>query len=337
MDILQGLILVCLSGIMAGLFLMPAKLMKVYRFENFWLVQSLVGCVLIPWLLAYSVLPDLPAFLASLSWREKITPGLFALSWGVASMLSGLSVARIGLSLTYALVIGMGAVAGTLVPLLYFNPSSLFAPSGQFILGGIALMVTGLLIVTRAGRIREEAAQSGNEPGKGRAFWIGIAMATFAGVLSAGLNFSFAFSGAVISAAERAGASGPSATYPVWALALLGGMIPNAGYSAFNLSRNRTWALYPAGVPRELLLAVLMGVLFIGSTAVYGLGASMLGPLGTSAGWGIMQTVQIVAGNAGGFLTGEWKDAGGQARRLLFTGLGLLVLASAIMALGNRT
>lgn len=336
MDIVQGLMLVCLSGTMAGLFLMPSKFMKVYRFENYWLVQSLIGCVLVPWLLAYAVLPDLPAFLASLSWRQALTPGLFALSWGVASMLSGLSVARIGLSLTYALVIGMGAVAGVLVPLLFFNPSSLFAPSGQFILGGIAIMLTGLLVVTRAGRIREQPAHFDAESGKGRAFWLGIAMATFAGLLSAGLNFSFAFSGDIIAAAEQAGASGPSATYPVWALALLGGMVPNAGYSSFKLSRNRTWALYPIGFPRELFLAILMGVLFVGSTAIYGLGASMLGPLGTSAGWGIMQTVQIVAGNASGFLTGEWKDAEARARRLLFVGLGLLVLASAIMALGNR-
>ena len=336
MEIVQGLILVCLSGAMAGLFLTPAKFMKAYRFENYWLVQSLVGCLFIPWLLAYLVLPDLPAFLSSLTWQAMLTPGLFALSWGVASMLSGLSVGRIGLSLTYALVIGVGAAAGVMVPLLYFTPESLGTRSGQLILAGIALMAVGLVLVTRAGRLRESASASANAD-SGSKFWLGIGMATFAGFLSAGLNFSFAFSGDVIHAAEVAGASGSSATYPVWALALLGGMIPNAGFSAWNLTRNRTWRLYPSGIPKELLLAVLMGTLFIGSTAVYGLGASMLGPLGTSAGWGIMQTMQIVVGNAGGFVTGEWKDAGPRPRQFLLAGLALLVVASAVMALGNRT
>jgi len=228
-----------------------------------------------------------------------------------------------------------------LVPLLYFNPASLLDVSGQFILIGVLVMIVGLAVVTRAGRLREQqptarkayAISTSSAP---RVFWLGILMASIAGVLSAGLNFSFAFSGSVVTAAEQAGAASSASTYPVWALALTGGMLPNAAFSAWTMTQKNTWHRYPLGLHRDFLLAIVMGTLFVGSTVIYGWGASLLGSLGTSAGWGIMQTVQIVVGNAGGYFTGEWIEAPRKARLLLLTGLTLLILASALMALGNR-
>ena len=73
----------------------------------------------------------------------------------------------------------------------------------------------------------------------------------------------------------------------------------------------------------------------MGSTIVYGFGAVKLGVLGTSVCWGIMQIMQIVVGNASGFITGEWELAGDKAIRLLFAGFLILVAASVIMAYGN--
>ena len=73
----------------------------------------------------------------------------------------------------------------------------------------------------------------------------------------------------------------------------------------------------------------------MGSTVVYGFGAVKLGVLGTSVGWGIMQIMQIVVGNASGFITGEWKLAGDKSIRLLLAGILILVAASVVMAYGN--
>ena len=78
-----------------------------------------------------------------------------------------------------------------------------------------------------------------------------------------------------------------------------------------------------------------MGALFMGSTAVYGLGAIGLGALGTSVGWAIMQIMQIVVGNATGWITGEWERAGSRATRLMLAGVAVLILASVQMAIGN--
>ena len=160
-------------------------------------------------------------------------------------------------------------------------------------------------------------------------------IAVLAGLLSAGLNFSFAFGQDVAAAAQAAGASATSATYAVWALAMLGGMIPNLVYPFVLCFRNRSWSVFRTSPSSDFALSILLGVLFMGSTVLYGLGAVRLGLLGTSVGWGIMQIMQIVVGNVSGFLTGEWRLAGARSVRWMLAGVAVLVVASTIMAYGN--
>jgi L-rhamnose-H+ transport protein len=344
MSLLTGFILVLLSGIMAGSALSPIKFVRKYRFENYWLIYGLTATVVIPWALALSATPHLFSVYSQLPWKILLLPPAFAFSWGIASMLGGLCVSRIGLSLSYALVIGIGASAGSLVPLLYFSPQTLHTPAGRCILLGIAVMLGGLALVTRAGRQKESQSLTGgssldnreDRSGERQHSYIAwVLTAALAGILSAGLNFSFAFSGDVAAAAHAAGASATTATYAVWALAMLGGMIPNLIYPCLLCFHNRSWNVFLASPSTDLVLSILLGVLFMGSTVLYGLGAVRLGLLGTSVGWGIMQIMQIVVGNVSGFLTGEWRLAGSKPVRSMIAGVAVLVLASMVMAYGN--
>lgn len=344
MSLLTGFILVLLSGVMAGSALSPIKFVRNYRFENYWLIYGLVGTVAIPWGLALGAAPHLFAVYSQLPWKVLLLPPAFAFSWGIASMLGGLCVSRIGLSLSYALVIGIGASAGSLVPLLYFSPQTLHTPAGHYILLGIVVMLGGLVLVTSAGQKKESGSAGrdaipdnrGNLRGAGRHNYIvWVLMAVFAGILSAGLNFSFAFGQDVATVARVAGASATSATYPVWALAMLGGMVPNLVYPCVLCFRNSSWKIFLTSPRSDVALSISLGILFMGSTVLYGLGAVRLGLLGTSVGWGIMQIMQIVVGNVSGFLTGEWKLAGPTPVRLMIGGVAVLVAASIIMAYGN--
>jgi L-rhamnose-H+ transport protein len=344
MESWSGLLLVVVSGVMAGSTLTPSKFMRKYQFGNYWLIHSLVGTVLVPWTLALATVPNLFEVYGRLPVSSLLLPPLFAFSWGIASTLGGLCVARIGLSLTYALVIGIGGVAGTVIPILYFSPGLFGTPAGRAILLGIAVMTGGLVLVARAGREKErtERTRAGSH-GAGLAakgliqgsFLAGLLMASLAGVLSAGLNFSFAFASGITAAAIAEGAAPASASYAVWALAMLGGMLPNLAYALIHCTRNRAWPVFRMSAATDVPLAVLMGCLFMGSTALYGLGAIRLGVLGVSAGWGIMQIMQIVVGNLGGFWTGEWRVAGPGPTRKMLAGVATLAAASALMAYGN--
>jgi L-rhamnose-H+ transport protein len=344
MQFALGLVLVLISGAMAGSALAPIKFMRKYAFENYWVVHSLIGTVVVPWALAFGTVPDLLGVYRSLPASVLMVPAAFAFSWGIASTLGGLCVSRIGLSLSYALIIGIGAVAGALIPMLYFTPEVFATRSGELLLSGVAVMIAGLVVVTRAGRHKERLERSkavaenviANSANLIRgSFLAGLGMAVLAGILSAGLNFSFAFGSGIAGAAVAAGASKTNATYAVWAIAMLGGMVPNLAYALIRCARNDSWRRFAMSPQTDIPLGILMGTLFMGSTALYGMGAVRLGVLGASVGWGIMQVMQIVVGNLNGFITGEWTTAGPKATRHMFAGIAILVVASALMALGN--
>ncbi|MGA8216856.1 MAG: L-rhamnose/proton symporter RhaT [Candidatus Sulfotelmatobacter sp.] len=338
-----GLLFVLISGTMVGCAMAPIRFMRSYRFENYWALYNLVATVLIPWGLAFATIPNLLGVYRQLPLHTLLVPALFAFSWGIASTLAGMCISRIGLSLTYALISGVGASAGALVPLLYFSPRTLGTNAGRWVLLGVAIIILGVTIVAQAGREKEgrEKVAAAANLGQGLSksamqgsFSAGLAMAILAGILSAGLNFSFAF-GQDISGAVGPNVSKLNATYAVWAIAMLGGMIPTLGYALVLCAKNRSWKRFAMTPLRDAPLSITMGVLFMGSVAFYGVGTVKLGLLGTSVGWAIMQVAQIATGNVAGFLLGEWKIAGIHAIRRMFVGLAILTVASVALAYGN--
>ena len=137
--------------------------------------------------------------------------------------------------------------------------------------------------------------------------------------------------------AVRQGTSKEAAGYAVWPVALLGGLIPNAGYALWLLARNATWKVFRGSWRPDVWYGCLMGLLWMGAFAVYGVSSVYLGALGTSIGWALFQIFMIMTANLSGVLTGEWRSASAPARRGLWTGLGLLAAATALIAAGNRS
>jgi L-rhamnose-H+ transport protein len=152
------------------------------------------------------------------------------------------------------------------------------------------------------------------------------------------LNFSYAFGSEISKEAARQGASAPAAVNAIWAVALLGGFLSNAGYSILRLVKNHTWSDYGNSSTRaHWFLALGMGVLWTGGVLIYGWGANALGDLGPAIGWPVYQGAMILTSILLGAATGEWRGAGAGFRRLNYVGLAFLILAIVILSFGNRT
>jgi L-rhamnose-H+ transport protein len=205
---------------------------------------------------------------------------------------------------------------------------------GALILAGVAVMVAGIAVSGRAGRLRE--AGSGGQPSgaAGGGYMGALLLAVLCGVMAPMINFSLAFGQEVAQAAIARGTPATLAAYAVWPLGLAGGLIPNLAYSIYLLNRNRTWGRFRPFFP-DFWFPVMMGALWFGCMAVYGSAAVLLGALGTSVGWGLFQIFVIITANVSGLMTGEWRAAGPRALRLLRGGLALLAAATVLMALGN--
>ena len=330
-----GIALTLLAGFMTGNCMLPMKFNRSWQWENTWLVFSIVSLVVLPWALALSLVQHLFETYAALSLAQLAVPFLFGLGWGIAQVLFGISVQRLGLGLAYAIIVGLGAMLGTLVPLLVQHRSQVDGTVLIEIFSGIAVMIGGISLSTWGGQIRERDLRVDSPVRQQSGYLVAVLLAVLCGVMAPMLNFSFAFGQDIARQAVQLGNPELRAAYAVWPIGLAGGVLPNVGYSLYLLRRNRTWALFrfPS---TDSLLPVLMGALWMGSFALYGMSAIYLGALGTSIGWGLMQIFMIITATLSGVLTGEWKNAPRAATGLLVTGLLCLTGATALLAMGNH-
>jgi L-rhamnose-H+ transport protein len=81
---------------------------------------------------------------------------------------------------------------------------------------------------------------------------------------------------------------------------------------------------------------MLMGLLWIGAVAIYGVSTRYLGRLGDSAGWAIYQIAMVLTANIGGVIAGEWKGASRDSLIVLSSGILVLILATVTTALSAR-
>ena len=133
--------------------MLPMKFVRRWAWENVWLVFSIVSLVILPWILAFSLVPNVLDVYASQRPEQFIVPFGFGFGWGIAQVLFGLSVARLGLALGYAVIIGLGASLGTLVPLFVDHRDLVATSKGALVLSGVAIMIDS----------PEKAAQAGRE------------------------------------------------------------------------------------------------------------------------------------------------------------------------------
>lgn len=335
---LAAALTVVAGGVLHGSFALPMKKMSAWKWENTWLVYSISGLVALPLLLAWLTVPS---FLEAVAAASPATLALIVacgVGWGAGSTLFGVAIDRVGMALTFAIVLGITSSLGSLLPLLIQNPEELFSRRGQILLAGLALVIAGILLCSKAGALRERNQNSQPSQGarRGGAF-TGLLICIASGVLSPALNFGFVFGEPLKQEAIRLGARADFAGNALWALALAGGFFVNAGYAVYLLGKNRTWSAY-SGVDAHAWYwagAALMGFLWYMGVSIYGMGAAAMGRLGGVLGWPIFMSTVIILANVWGAVTGEWKGAGAQAMRLMWAGVAILVAAIAVIAQAN--
>jgi L-rhamnose-H+ transport protein len=330
-----GIALIIFAGLMAGNCMLPLKFNRKWHWENTWLIFSLVSLVVLPWTLALILVNHLFQTYSSLAAAQFVTPILFGFGWGIAQVLFGISIQRLGLALAYAIVVGLGTLLGTLVPLFVQHRAQVDKTLLIQVLAGIAVMLIGIAFSAWAGQIREHHQEVGASSRPLRQYRVAVLMAVLCGLLAPMLNYSFAFGQDIAVAAVHLGNSEVRAAYAVWPIGLAGGLLPNLGYSVYLVRRNRSGGLFQAACP-DVVWPLLMAILWMGAFALYGMSTSYLGRFGTSIGWGLFQIFMIMTATLSGVFTGEWKLAPRSARVLLALSILCLGGATALLAAANR-
>jgi len=332
---LAGLGLTIVAGMAAGFGTAPIKLMHNYGYEHWALVSALTGLLILPWSLAAAFCPGLGEALATVPWTVYLKANLWSLTWGVANVLAGLCLIRIGFSLTIGLLTGVGLPVGVLLPMLFKGSGqfaetpSLFSRTGAVLAVLTLLLLAAVALMTRAGFEREQS-----QPGRsaGNRFRTGLILSILAGFCQVGLSFAFVYSqGPLMAALQTQGASDSGAIAAVWAVTLPGGLLVNLGYPLWLMRRRNSFAVL-FHVP-DFLLSLVIGGLCATLMLSMGNGMRLLGPLGASLGFGIYQTFQILASQGVGVLSGEWRNTSLRARLAMTLAVMLTMAGAAGMAM----
>jgi L-rhamnose-H+ transport protein len=287
-----------------------------------------------PALAAYCTVPSLGAVYAQAGLRSILLVAACGFGWGIAQVLFGLAVDSIGIALAFAIVLGLSAAIGSLIPFIRLHSEKVFTPAGLGVIGGVLLVVLGVSICAVAGVRRERALSA--SAGRGASL-AGLLFAIVSGVGAAAMNFGVAFAGPLLTSASLHGADSAWSMNAVWLPLMMAGALPNLFYCVYRMRTRGTACKFSVEATRHYwLLAGVMAFFWFASTLMYGVASGKLGALGPVYGWPFFMSLIVIVASILGVLAGEWKDAGETPLALQFSGVSVLTAAVVVLSYAGR-
>jgi L-rhamnose-H+ transport protein len=330
--------LIIIAGALNGSFAAPTKYVGPWNWENIWSVWSLWGMLILPWALVFATVPHVIPFFQHTPGGQWLLLILFGIAFGLAQVFFGLSIAAVGITLSFAIAIGLSTAFGSAVPFFSQHADKVFTREGYFFYVGILFMLAGIVVSAAAGRekerqFRKRIADAAGVPEKGMSFAAGLVLCILAGLGSPSNNFGAAFCTPMVQRAVAIGASTTNEYNVIWAPLLTASLVPYLIYCIYLWRKNRSFHLFAVpGSGINWVYGFVMAALWMGSTAIYGVAMSRIGSMGPVLGWPLFMSVIILVSSGWGFLTGEWKGAGAKAVKIMFVAIALLIVGFCTLA-----
>jgi L-rhamnose-H+ transport protein len=298
-----------------------------WKWENTWSVFSVFSLSIFPTLLVLLIVKRATELFVSLSLKDVLPALVFGFIWGIAQVTFGVSINLLGVSVALPIVSAIAIVLGAFTPVIVRHPEALTGRLGLILATSAVLLVASLLLYARAASMREKASLATKST-------TGLVLAIFTGVTGGMINVGFALSEGIVRRSQLLGNGTIASTYPVWAVLLAAGFLPNLIYCAYLIRKNRTGFLFVSpGYLGDLLRSTAMAVFWILATTLYGLSTTFLGKFGTAVGYLSYGSFTVLFANVLGWKVGEWANASPQALRNFWAGMGLVLASIGTLAL----
>jgi len=367
-----GVFLHWLGGLASASFYVPYRKVRGWSWETYWLAGGVVSWIIAPWVMASLFSRDLLTVLhqtptAVLGWCF-----LFGLLWGFGGLTFGLTMRYLGLSLGMAVALGYTAVFGTLVPPLFAGLPVAFAngdgfsgklgacwsaflanghgllsqKSGVVIVIGVGVCVLGIVVAGAAGvsKERELSVEQQKEDIPEFNLRLGLAVATFCGIMSACFAFGLAAGDPIKALALAHGTSVMYQGFPVLIVVLSGGFVTNCVWCLILGAKNKSFAEYtriPAGrepgssMKRNYILSAIAGFTWYLQFFFYSMGETQMGKKYGFSSWTLHMASIIIFSTLWGIALHEWRGVGRRTKILVFLTLLVLISSTAIVGYGN--
>ena len=356
MDSVIGMLVFCGGGFAGATFLLPARGVKGWAYETWWMFYCVVGLLLMPALVCAIAVPDFCGVVASASGTTILKCAAFGAIWGVGGLTWGLMVRYLGIGLGLAIGCGLCAATGTVLPPIMNGEAAtlLYGDDGAISLGklvvlaGVAGSLLGIVFVGYAGKLKEGELPE-EEKKKAVAefdFKKGMVVAVISGVCSACMNLGLQSGGeiekAACSAAVKAGVISEGAPWswqgmPVVMVVLWGGFVVQATWVLCQHVKNGTFGDYlrRGAVARNWFFASLVGVIWVFQFICQKAGEPLMGELKYIS-FAVVMASTIFFSTLIGVLLGEWKGVSARTKAMLSIGTLVLVASFCVISVGSK-
>jgi L-rhamnose-H+ transport protein len=348
---LLGVFFHWLGGLASASFYVPYKRVRGWAWEVYWLTGGLFSWLIAPWVFASLRTEHLWQVLSSTSPSTLAWCWFWGVLWGFGGLTYGLTMRYLGMSLGMAIILGLTMVIGTLGPPIFHGTLAARARTGSGWIAflGIALAITGVVIVARAGRAKERELAPGQMQSSILEFNFprGLLIALFSGIMSSCFAFGLDAGAPIRAATLAAGTSPLSQGLPVLCVVLVGGLTTNLIWCLYLLISNGTakellgargpFADTDGTAPpllRNYLLCALAGTAWYFQFFFYTMGESQMGAYAFSS-WTLHMASIIIFGTLWGFALKEWAQSRRSTKGLVWTGVAALVIATVVIGAGN--
>jgi L-rhamnose-H+ transport protein len=244
-----GVLFHWLGGLASASFYVPYRGVRRWSWETYWLVGGFFSWIIAPWILAVALTRDLFRVLSETPGSTTFWVILFGLLWGVGGLTFGLTMRYLGLSLGMAVVLGLCAAFGTLMPPIFsgvFFTQVLGTSSGRVILAGIVVCLLGIAAAGVAGIYKEREMSAEQKKAVIKEFDLkkGLGVATLSGVMSACFAYGLAAGRPIKTLTLMHGTPTLWQGLPVLVVVLIGGFATNFVWCLTLNIKNKTGFQY---------------------------------------------------------------------------------------------
>lgn len=343
LNILAGILLIASGAFSSGSFAVPFGKIKGWSWETYWMIFSTGAYIIFPLLACFVFAPNFMAIIGETDSKTIKAVFLLGAVYGIGNLSFGLALRYLGLSLGYALSLGLMLAIGTLIPPMLDGRLEVMLQKegGMLLIWGVIVACFGIALSALAGILKDkQVSDSAKKESIGEFDLVkGILAAALVGVTGSAMSLGFERGLPITETAANAGVDALFTMMPLLVVLFSGTFVTTIIWCGFRGFKNASLKNYvKAESPKVLnlnyLFGLLAGLLWFSQFILYGMGKSKMGPF-TFTSWGILMALTIVFATVWGLIRSEWKGTSRKVYFLMVLSLVIIIISSFMIGISG--
>lgn len=343
-NIFVGILLIATGAFSSGSFAVPFGKIKGWQWESYWMIFSTGAYILFPILACLVFAPGFISIICETDPKTITAVFMLGAVYGIGNLSFGLALRYLGLSLGYALSLGLMLAIGTLIPPMLDGRLELLLQKqgGMLLIYGVIIACLGIALSAWAGILKDKQISDSVKKESIGEFSLtkGILAAALVGITGSAMSLGFERGLPITEIAAKSNVDGLFTMMPLLVVLFSGTFVTTVIWCVIFLGmKNKSLKNYISANSSKVLLlnylyALLAGLLWFSQFILYGMGKSKMGPF-TFTSWGILMALTIVFATVWGLIRNEWKGTSRKVYFLMILSLIIIIVSSFLIGISG--